>query len=63
MQVLSVELAALDIKMRKLILKRVLVPLQISIIKPVNKGHFREKKQIAMRPCWCLVPKPRAQVH
>ena len=35
MQVLSVELAALDIKMRNTILKRVLVPLQISIIKPV----------------------------
>lgn len=69
MQVLSVELAALDIKMRNTILKRVLVPLQISI-KPVfllYKRHCRKKKQIlvhmsklAGRPCWRPVPQPRA---
>lgn len=61
------ELAALDIKMRNMVLNRVLVPLQISKIKLVNKGHCRKKKQIlvhmsklAVRPCWCLVSKPRA---
>lgn len=67
MQVLYGELAVLDIKMRNMILNWVLVPLQISTIKPVNKAQCRKKKQIlvhtgtcAMCPCWFLVPKPRA---
>lgn len=58
MQVLSIDLVVLNIKMRNMVLNHVLVPIQITKIKPVSKGHRREKivvypRKRALCPCRC----------